>query len=173
MKNDIQVGTLLIAEGTELPESLRVATESYSAGWSTMIHSTSAQLRKAIEAAGWTFFYMAGEIRASGLGFTDQSRTARAMAFVIEEVKRQNCNCLEITQVKRQSFWGLPYTTLAAHPRHIQSSSSFHDRSSSLPSGRSPRPPVVTGEWLYDLAPAAAAQAVPAPAGALPSLTSR
>src|SRR5437868_14540219 len=121
MTDRIRVGTMLIEDGTHTPESLGVGTERYSAGWSSIIKSTSAQLGKELESAGWTFFYMAGEIRTSGFGFNDQSRTARAVANVIKAVRRENCNCLEITQMRRRSLLGLPYTSLVAHARHIQS----------------------------------------------------
>ena len=129
MTDRIRVGTMLIEDGTHTPESLVVGTERYSAGWSSIIKSTSAQLGKKLESAGWTFFYMAGEIRTSGFGFNDKSRTDRAVARVIDAVKRQNCNCLEITQMRRRSFLGLPYTSLVAHARHIQRSRSFYDLS--------------------------------------------
>src|SRR5690349_13210035 len=129
MTDRIRAGTMLIEDGTLMPESVVVDMEYHSAGWSSIIRSTSAQLDKQIENAGWTFFYMAGEIHTSGFGFNDQSRTDRAVAQVIAAVKQDNCNCLEITKVKRRSFLGLRYTTLIAHARHIQKSRSFHDRS--------------------------------------------
>jgi hypothetical protein len=145
MTDRIRVGTMLIADGTHTPESLVVSTEYYSAGWSSITKSTSAQLGKELESAGWTFFYMAGEIRTSGFGFNDQSRTARAVAHVINAVRRENCNCLEITQVRRRSFLGLSYTSLVAHARHLQRSRSFHDLSN-MPA----RIPFRSREWLYD-----------------------
>ena len=145
MTDRIRVGTMLIEDGTHTPESLGVGTERYSAGWSSIIKSTSAQLGKELESAGWTFFYMAGEIRTSGFGFNDQSRTARAVANVIKAVRRENCNCLEITQMRRRSFFGLSYTSLVAHARHIQRSRSFHD-ASNMPA----RIPFRSREWLYD-----------------------
>lgn len=130
MTNKIRAGTMLIADGTNTAELLVIDTESYSVGWSSIMGATSAQLGKNIENAGWTFFYMAGEIRTSGFGFSDQSRTARAVAHVIDAVQRESCNCLEITQViAGRSFLGLPYTSLVAHARHIQKSRSFHDLS--------------------------------------------
>jgi len=73
---------------------------------------------------------MAGGIRASGFGFNRQSRTDRAVARVIAAVKRENCNCLEIGEVRQRSFLGLPYTSVAAHARHIQQSRSFPKSSS-------------------------------------------
>src|SRR6202035_4840976 len=99
MTDTIRVGTMFIEDGTPTPESLVVGTEPYSPGWSSISKSTSAQLDRELENAGWTFFYMAGEIRTSGFGFNDQSRTDRALAHVMDAVKLQNCNCLEITQI--------------------------------------------------------------------------
>jgi hypothetical protein len=140
MTDRIRAGTVLVEDGTPTPESLVVATEHYSAGWSSILQSTSAQLGRELESTGWTFFYMAGEIRRSGFGFDEQSRTDRAVAHLIDAVKRQNCNCLEITQIRRRSFLGLPYTSLGAHARHIQRSRSFHVPSSVL--ARIPREPL-------------------------------
>ncbi len=145
MADKIRVGTMLIADGTHMPESLVVATERYSVGWSSVSKFTSAELGREIESAGWTFFYMANEIRTSGFGFNDLSRTARAVAHVINAVERENCNCLEITQMRRRSVLGLCYTSLVAHARHIQKSRSFHDVSN-MPA----RIPFRSREWLYD-----------------------
>ena len=144
MTDRIRVGTMLVADGTHMPATLVVDTEHYSAGWSSIIGSSSTQLGKEIENAGWTFFYMAGELRTRGFGFSDQSRTARAVAQVINTVSRENCNCLEITQMSRRSFFGLSYTSLVAHARHIQRSRSFHD----LPN-MPVRIPLRSREWLY------------------------
>jgi hypothetical protein len=129
MTENIRVGTMLLEDGTPIPKSMVVATESYSAGWSSIFQSSSAQLGKELESAGWTFFYMAGEIGTTGFGFDDRSRTDRAVSHLIDAVKRQHCNCLEITEMRRRSFLGLPYTSLVAHARHIQRSRSFHDLS--------------------------------------------
>ena len=145
MTDKIRVGTMLIADDTHMPTTLVVGTEPYSAGWSSIIGSTSAQLGKGIENAGWTFFYMAGEIRTSGFGFNDQSRTDRAVAHVIHAVTRENCNCLEITQIRQRSFLGLSYTSLVAHARHIQRSRCFQD-----PSNMPARTPFTPNDWLYD-----------------------
>ena len=145
MTETIRVGTMLIQDGTATPESLVVGTEPYSPGWSSIIKSTSAQLGRELESAGWTFFYMAGEIRTSGFGFNDQSRTDRAVAHVMDAVKLQNCNCLEITQMRRRSFLGLSYTSLVAHARHIQRSRVFQGLSN-MPA----RIPFRSREWLYD-----------------------
>ena len=56
MTDKIRVGTMLIEDSTHMPATLVVSTEHYSAGWSSVMGSTSAQLGKEIENAGWTFF---------------------------------------------------------------------------------------------------------------------
>jgi hypothetical protein len=132
MTDRISPGTMLLEDSTPTPEGMVIATEHYSAGWSSIIKSTSAELGRELERAGWTFFYMAGEIRRSSFGFNDQSRTDRAVAHLIDAVKRQHCNCLEITQIRRRSLLGLPYTNLVAHARHIQRSRRFQDPSDLL-----------------------------------------
>lgn len=126
MKHGIHVGTMLIQDRTHMPATLVLTTNRCLADWSQIIGSTSAQLGREIEAAGWTFFYMAGEIRTRAFGFNDQSRAARSLGHLIRAVKLENCNCLEITEVRQRSFFGLPYTSLVAHARHIQMSRSFY-----------------------------------------------
>jgi hypothetical protein len=155
MTETIRVGTMLIEDGTPTPESLVIGAEPYSPGWSFIVKSTSAQLGRELESAGWTFFYMAGEIRASGFGFNDQSRTDRAVAHVMGAVKLQNCNCLEITQMRQRSFLGLPYTSLVAHARHIQRSRAFQDPSNMPASAQSHR-----RESLSDQTPAVACKSL-------------
>ncbi|MFL6350229.1 MAG: hypothetical protein ACJ74Z_00035 [Bryobacteraceae bacterium] len=137
MTDTIRPGAMLVEDGIPTPESLVVDTKSYSSGWSSITNSSSAHLGREIENAGWTFFYMAGEIRTRRFGFTDESRTDRAVAHIMAAVKLQNCNCLEITEVTRRSFFGLSYTSLVAHARHIQRSRVFHGRSVMVPNAHS------------------------------------
>ncbi len=127
MTDKIRVGTMLLEDSTGMPESVVLDIEPYSMGWSLIVKATAAQLGKDLEGAGWTFFYMAGAIHVSGFGLRDQSRTDRAMAHMIDAVKRQNCNCLEITRVRRKSFLGLPYTSVVAHARQVQRSRILRD----------------------------------------------
>ena len=126
MSDRLRAGTILIQDGTPTPGGMVVTTQHYLSGWSFIINFTSAQLGRAFENAGWTFFYMAGELRTSGFGFNEKSRTDRAVTHLIDAVKRQHCNCLEIDKIRLRSFLGLPYTSVVAHARHIQRSRSFY-----------------------------------------------
>lgn len=145
MAKSISPGTLLISDGATMPPSVILSREPCVSGWSSVTSSTSAELGRQIETAGWTFFYMAGEIHATGFGADDQARVDRTLRRLIEAVKQQRCNCLEITEVRRRSLLGLPYVTVVAHARHIQTSRSFHDESTLPPAVRTR-----AREWFYD-----------------------
>jgi hypothetical protein len=126
MKETMERGTILVEDGTLMPDSLLVSTKPHEAGWSSVENLTRGQLGAGLEAAQWTFFYMAGEIRGTAFGSNEQSRMRRAALQVIQAVKLQHCNCLEIMQVLRKSFWGIPSVKIVAHARHIQRSRSFY-----------------------------------------------
>src|ERR1035441_7252234 len=76
MTGAITAGSILIEEGTHLPNSLLLQSESCSNGWAS-VKNTRSTLEKEIQEAGWTFFFMAGEIRSTVFGF-DTQKTLRA-----------------------------------------------------------------------------------------------
>jgi hypothetical protein len=125
MSQRIRIGTILIEQGTAVPNSIDVGVESYDLGWSAITSLTRFELGKELEGAGWTFFYMAGEIEKTGFGFDEQSRIDTAVARIIKAVKLEAFNCLEITRITRTSFLGVPRIKVTAHGRHIQVSPSF------------------------------------------------
>ena|SRR5947207_7109092 len=115
----IKTGTILIENGTLLPRSLLLTSEPYTKGWTT-VTNVRADFEKEIKQAGWTFFFLAGEAHATVFGFNAKMAVHSAVERLIANAKSLNCNCLEIGQVTMKSFLGLPFTTVAAHSRHIQ-----------------------------------------------------
>jgi hypothetical protein len=122
--DEIKSGTILIEGGATLPKALSLQTSPYSSGW-TVVTSSRSEFEKDINLAGWTFFFLAGNIEATVFGFDKQKAVRTAIDRIITDVKAQDCNCLEITQVKMKSFLGLPYACVSAHSRHVQGSSVF------------------------------------------------
>ncbi len=120
--NRIKTGTILIEEGTLLPESLRFESEPYAKGWRLVKDLDGYGLDRRIREAGWTFFYMAGEVHATAVGSDLEKTTRRAVQKAIACMKSDRLNCLEIAQVAVKRFLGLPYVTVSAHARHIQES---------------------------------------------------
>ena len=77
-------------------------------------------LGRKIHEAGWTFFWLAGEIKATVFGFDGQKTVRRAVKRISTNLKSEKFNGLEITQVEAKRFLGLPYASVCAHSRHIQ-----------------------------------------------------
>jgi hypothetical protein len=120
----IKTGTFLMESGTLLPRSLTLASEPYSRDWTTVINPRS-DFERDIKQAGWTFFFLAGEIHATVFGCNAETAVHTAVERLIGNAKSQNCNCLEIGEVKMKSFLGLPFASVSAHARHIQGGSVF------------------------------------------------
>jgi len=122
MANKIKTGTIFIKEGVPWPESLRFDSEPCSNGWREVKNLDASGLGRKIREAGWTFFYMAGEIRARVFGFDREGAVVKAVKRVMAKLKVDKCNSLEITRVTLRRFLGLPYVTVSAYARHIQES---------------------------------------------------
>ena len=115
-------GTLLIAENTLLPEPSAQDSHSIGNGWARITNSPA--LEKKLAAAGWSFFYMAGTIRASVLGFERNGMIQTAVKRLLSKVALEKCNCLQIDHIAMGSFCGMPLVTVLGHSRHIQKQAS-------------------------------------------------
>ena len=125
MTDAVKTGTILIERDATMPESLRLEGNSFSSGWRSVSNLDLNGLDTAINKAGWTFFFMAGEIKISAFGFDQERAVRRAVNRVITNAESHKCNCVEITEVSAKSFLGMPYVNVTAHSRHIQESPSF------------------------------------------------
>ena len=125
MTDVIKTGTILVERNASMPESLLLEGNSYSNGWRSVSNLDLNQLDVAIHTAGWTFFFMAGEIKITAFGFDKERAVRRAVKRVITNVELHKCNCVEFTEVSAKSFLGMPYVNVSAHSRHIQESSAF------------------------------------------------
>jgi len=108
----------LVQECTRLPDFLRLQCESDSNGWAAVKDARSTFEKTQEE--GWTFFFMAGEIKATVFGFDKPKALRAAVKRLITDVKSQHCNSIEITRVVGKSFLRVPYVSVSAHARHLQ-----------------------------------------------------
>ena len=120
MRDAIEAGSILIERGTLIPDSWLPQGEPCLSGWISIGKLDRSGLEASIQQAGWTFFYLAGEIRATVLGFDEQETVRKAVKRLFANVKAQHLNCLEITRVAMSSFLRVPYATVVGHARHIQ-----------------------------------------------------
>jgi hypothetical protein len=113
------VGALLIAPGTPIPPEWRLVNDSVVSGWSRVAATFAThQLEK--EPTAWTFFFMASPITTTAFGFSMPRMLDSALARLIEAVRLQRCNCIEIDSIGVRSLLGIPCVRISAHPRHIQ-----------------------------------------------------
>ena len=120
MREAIEAGSILIERGTLMPDSWLPQGRPGSNGWISVGKLDKAGFEASIQQAGWTFFYLAGEVRATVFGFDEQTTVIKALKRLTTNVKSQRLNCLEITRVAKSTFLGVPCATVAGHARHIQ-----------------------------------------------------
>ena len=119
MTDAITAGSILIEERMPLPKSLLLESQSDLKGWAA-VKTARSTFEKEIQEAGWTWFFMAGEIKTTVFGFDRQETLRTALKRLIAKVTSQHCNSIEITQVTSNSFLKVPYVSVFAHPRHLQ-----------------------------------------------------
>ena len=115
----IQVGTILIEDRPLVPRVLDLKSESYSGNWSVVKAIDGFALDHKIHAAGWNFFFMADEVKATVFGSLAAKSTQKALKRICLKVRKQDFNCLEVTKMVENRFLGVPYITVCTHPRHI------------------------------------------------------
>lgn len=122
MPETIKTGTVLIKDGTLLPVALRFEFEPCTTGWRLVKDLDGYELDRNIHDAGWTFFYLAGEITTTSFGFDVQKTVRRAVKRILANLHRERFNSLQITQIVSKRFLGVPCIQVYAHPRHAQKS---------------------------------------------------
>lgn len=135
MEHEIKVGTVLIKNNTGLPEGLWVEFGPALAGWGVVKDFDGYGLDRAIKKTGWTFFCVAGEVKATVFGLDNQSMLRRAIERLLARGKPDGFNSLEIAQIASVGSERFPlvrYLTVSAKWRHIQESL-FLGRGKDLP----------------------------------------
>jgi hypothetical protein len=122
MAETIKTGTILIKDGTFLPDALQFESEPCATGWRLVKDLDGYGLHRKINEAEWTFFCLASEIKATIFGFDGQKTVRRAVKRILANPKSEEFNSLEITRVASKRFLGVPYVSVSACSRHIQES---------------------------------------------------
>jgi hypothetical protein len=122
MSPTVQAGTILIEDRPFMAQVLGLETEPYFGNWGVVKMSDNSALDRKIHAAGWNCFFMAGEVKGMFFGAVGALKVQKALKRILESVKHENYNSLEVTGIVAKRFLGLPYTVVSAHSRHIQQS---------------------------------------------------
>jgi hypothetical protein len=125
MEDLIKTGTILIQEGTLLPEVLGIESEPCAAGWRLVKNLDGHGFGRKIHEAGWTFSWRPGEIGATVFGLDEQKTLRRAIERMLANLGSAEFNSLEIVRVASEAskrFLGVRYVTVEAQSRDIQES---------------------------------------------------
>jgi len=123
----VQVGTILIEQQSQMDQALGLESEPYSGNWSLVKVLDGFALDRKIHSAGWNFFFMAAEVKVMFFGALGAKKIQNAVQRILEKVKRQHFNGIEITGIVAKRFLGVPYATVSAHSRHLQQSCQLDD----------------------------------------------
>jgi hypothetical protein len=122
MTQEVQIGTILIRENPVAAHAIGFQSEPYSVEWGLVKALDGLALDRKIQAAGWSFFFMAAEVKVTFFGGVGTKNLRNAMKRMLGKLKPTNFNCLEVTGIVAKRFLGIPYTVVSAHSRHIQQS---------------------------------------------------
>lgn len=118
----IRPGTLLAGPTTPLPECLQRDTAAADGSRWVAVRPTCAfpEWDRQLQAAGWTFFYIANAMAAVSAGFDREKAARTAIDKLIIKAEQLGCNCLQIDRISPHRFLGIPYVRMSGHVRHIQ-----------------------------------------------------
>jgi hypothetical protein len=122
----IHIGSILLEQQLQGATVLGLESEPYSGNWRLAALDSFAIDRK-VHAAGWNFFFLASEVNVTFLGAVGAKKVGEALQRILAKVRHQNFNGLEVTRIVVKRFFGVPYTTVSAHSRHIQQSCCLDD----------------------------------------------
>lgn len=120
MTEEIKAGTILIKDNTRLPRRLQLETEVLARGWELIPRLDSNELGHRLRDVGWDLVHVAGEIRATAMGFNEQRTILRAARRLITGKQLSSFSCLEITGIALHRILGLSSVMVSARPRLIQ-----------------------------------------------------
>src|SRR5438552_13812645 len=118
----VEAGTILMKEWPGMTQLLGLESEPCSGEWSLLKVLDGFALDRKIHAAGWNFFFMAAEVKVMFFGSLGAGNIQKALKRILEKVKQQQFNGLEVTEIVSRRFLGVPYVTVSAHSRHVQQS---------------------------------------------------
>jgi hypothetical protein len=120
MPEEVQVGTILMKEWPMTTQLLGPESGSYSGNWSVIKALDGLALDRKIRAAGWSFFFMATEVKVMFFGAVRAKSIQKALKRILGKVSYLNFNSLEVTGIVPKRFLGVPYAIVSAHSRHVQ-----------------------------------------------------
>src|SRR5260370_25434429 len=87
-----ETGRIFIREGTLLPAAVRLESEPYMPGWRSVKSLDGYGLGRKIHDAGWTFFCLAYEMKATVFGIDGEKMVRRAIGRIMANRELEKFN---------------------------------------------------------------------------------
>lgn len=120
MEGSVKDGTLIIVEGTPLPDSGKITSEPFSRGWRMVTNLKGQGLDRHFSDFGWTVFQKAAPVQASILCLGKSQPFLKAFRKILRTIGARKFNCLEITNVIEKTVMGVTFVHMSARARNIQ-----------------------------------------------------
>jgi hypothetical protein len=120
MSPTVQAGAILTNESSLMMRILGLETAPCSGNWSLVKVLDGFALDRKIHAAGWSFFFMAAEVKVMFFGAPGAQKIQNASPKILGKVKQQHFNGIEVTGIVAKRFLGVPYAVVTTHSRHVQ-----------------------------------------------------
>lgn len=127
MQETIREGTIMVREGTQYPGGLQLESTSFSPGWRSITSLDGHAMDRKMHDAGWTFFYLAGENNVTVFGSDCPDTLRRAIKKILDPLKSQSFNSLEVTRITFKQYLGMTFATVSFHMRNLQEGMFLHD----------------------------------------------
>ena len=92
----------------------------YSDQWCSLGTNESGGLDRNLRDAGWNFFFMADELRTIVPPWGGQKTLRAGVKRLLARTMAQQFNCMQLGNILRKSFLGIPFVSVVAHARHVQ-----------------------------------------------------
>ncbi|MGO9978331.1 MAG: hypothetical protein ACLPH5_03905 [Candidatus Sulfotelmatobacter sp.] len=104
-------------------QSFGLETASCCGDWNIAKAADGLAFDRKIHAAGWSFFSWLQKSKVSDvLGRSWSEEDPNALQRILEKVKQQHFNGLEVTGIVAKHCLGVPYPVVTAHSHHVQQS---------------------------------------------------
>jgi hypothetical protein len=120
-----ETGTIFLKAGALAPASLFLRPDSLMNGWGVLANS-HAVVDRQMRDEGWTFFFLAGEMKATTFRFDREKALATGLRRLAEMTKALRCNSYEISRVTHKLFLGVSRVSVSCHARHLQQGHLFY-----------------------------------------------
>jgi len=111
---------VFVRRNTFLPETVKMNDHVALGEWNPVSRLRPVELDKELYKAGWQFFYIPPEVRASALGFNRKHALERALKKLLVKADAAKLNAVQLTSVEAKKFLSIYYASIGACLRHVQ-----------------------------------------------------